>query len=56
MDMNFLLSAVPTEAGEVVTESFKVMGFGMGGVFVVLLVFYMVVKLLGKLFPAKEET
>lgn len=56
MDMNFLLSAVSTEAGEVVSESLKVMGFGMGGVFVVLLVFYVVVKLLVKLFPAKEES
>ena len=32
---------------EVLNQSFILMGFGMGGVFVVLMLFYVFVKLLG---------
>jgi len=33
--------------------AFELMGFGMGGVFLVLFIIYLVAKLLLKLFPAK---
>lgn len=42
-------------AREVVLESLKTMGIGMAGVFVVLMVFYLLVKVLLKVFPEKKE-
>lgn len=38
-----------------IIEGFKVMLFGMGGVFLVLFLLYLVSKLLLKLFPAKRK-
>jgi Na+-transporting methylmalonyl-CoA/oxaloacetate decarboxylase gamma subunit len=36
-------------------ESLKVMGLGMGGIFVVVAIFYFTIVGLGKLFPADKE-
>lgn len=35
--------------------AFELMGFGMGGVFLVLFIIYLVAKLLLKVFPAKVK-
>ncbi|WP_053072722.1 OadG family protein [Lactiplantibacillus herbarum] len=35
--------------------AFELMGFGMGGVFLVLFIIYLVAKLLLKVFPAKAK-
>ncbi len=42
-------------ARDMVWESLKTMGIGMGGVFLVLMVFYLVVKGLLRVFPEKTE-
>ncbi|NLI60310.1 MAG: hypothetical protein GX375_02620 [Clostridiales bacterium] len=39
---------------EVVLEALKVLGAGMGAVFVVLMLFYFIVKGLQKIFPPTE--
>jgi len=36
-------------------ESLKVMAEGMGGIFVVILIFYMLITILTKTFPAKSN-
>lgn len=38
---------------DVFLGALEVMGFGVGGVFLVLAIFYLLVKLMIKLFPAK---
>lgn len=40
---------------QVVMEALKIMGVGMSGVFLVLVVFYIMVKALQIIFPYKQE-
>lgn len=39
-----------------ITETLKIMGTGMGTVFFVLFLFYLMVKLLTRIFPYDEKT
>lgn len=41
---------------DLMMQTLKIMGMGMGTVFFVLLLFYFMVKLLTKVFPYREET
>ncbi|HHW70516.1 MAG TPA: hypothetical protein GX392_04125 [Clostridiales bacterium] len=41
---------------ELVLETLKIMGKGMGTVFFVLFIFYIMVKILTKIFPHDEPT
>ena len=42
------------EANEMLIKALELMGIGVGGVFLVLAVFYGLVLLMRKLFPAKD--
>lgn len=42
-------------AMEIVQEALKVMGIGVSGVFLVLALFYFLVKLMVKVFPVRDE-
>lgn len=41
---------------DLIAQTFKIMGMGMGTVFFVLFLFYFMVRLLTKVFPYREET
>ncbi len=36
-------------------ESFRIMGLGMAGIFVVVAIFYITIVLLNKIFPPEEQ-
>lgn len=41
------------DVGAMISEGLKTMGIGIGVVFVVILVFYIVIKIMMKIWPAK---